>query len=228
VTFPLFLRTVGGDADIGAVSRFHARLTRDAGIESRDPAPVRAAIGGVAVPELLFRLRNGDRDALTTLYAGLFESLWRVAELQTRSAEVAKDVVHDVFLWLWMHRTSIASDIDVRVYLTAAVRNRARDLAKHARVVESHEHRSPTPDVAGVARQTTPTDAVAESEEFLTAYHDALSLLSERELTAAMLRWEEGLTLEQIAQVLGVSTRGAGGIIARAQAKVADALRRFR
>jgi len=190
-------------------------------------ARVIAELGGVPVSTLLARLREGDQSALTTIYDALFEPLWRVAVLQTQSSVAAEDVVHDVFLWLWTHREAVATTVDIRVYLATATRNRARNDAKHHHVVERANTITPN-ESAGIGQAPSAADTSLESAEFLAAYRRALTLLSERELTAALLRWEEGFTFEQIAQVLSVSTKSAQRIVLRARDAVYEGLRAFR
>jgi len=143
------------------------------------------------------------------------------------SSAAAEDVVHDVFLWLWTHRDTVNVAVDIRVYLATATRNRARNEAKHRQVVERVNRAEPLSS-AGIAQAPLPADVSLESADFLMAYRRALTLLSERELTAALLRWEEGFTFEQIAQVLSVSTKSAQRIVLRARDTMYEALRDFR
>jgi RNA polymerase sigma factor (sigma-70 family) len=228
VSFPLFLDTANDHDDEG-VFRFHHRVTSDP-VDAATPAAshIPRELGGLGTIELLTRLRAGDRDALTSIYDALFEPLWRVAMLQTHSSVASEDIVHDVFLWLWTHRERVDITTDIRVYLASATRNRARDLAKHRHVVERATLSMDNTYLSGLGESPRSADTALEAAEFLTAYRRALMLLSERELTAALLRWEEGFTLEQIGKVLAVSPRGAQGIVARAKDKLYDALKKFR
>jgi len=179
---------------------------------------------------LLGRLRTGDADALTQLYDLLFPSLWRLARLRTHAADIAEELVHDVFLSLWVRRAALPRDLDLRVYLAAAVRNRARDLTAHDRVVHALENAVSRVQLDPPAIGTTPSesDATVETAEFYAAYRRALTVLSEREREAVLLRWEEGFTLEQVAGVLGMSVMGARAAILRAQRKVQDGLADYR
>jgi RNA polymerase sigma factor (sigma-70 family) len=179
---------------------------------------------------LLARIREGDRTALGVLYDTLFESLWRLALLRTQSADTAEEIVHDVFLSLWMRRETLRPDIDIRVYLAVAVRNRTRNLRAHAQVVQATEdavsNEILTPP--GMGQSFPSADSELEADEFWKAYRSVLSTLTDREREAALLRWEEGFTFEQIAEVLGLSIVGARGVVMRAQNKVQAALAEYR
>jgi len=187
-------------------------------------------LGGIASAELVSRLREGDRDALGITYTALYDTLVRLAVLRTRSLDTAVEVVHDVFLALWSRRESLTADTDLRVYLAASVRNRTRNLWEHDAIVSTVEH-AVTDDALpapAIGQPEALPDAAAEASEFRAAYREALGILTERERAAALLRWEDGFTFEQVGHVLGVSTVGARAIVLRAQRKVQAGLAKYR
>lgn len=197
--------------------------------EQSRPSPSKP-IAGLSAPQLIARLRANDRDALGTLYTELFDTLARLAVLRTRSADTAKEIVHDIFLAFWARRDTLPLDMDVRVYLATAVRNRTRNLWDHDAVVASVEQaiHGETLDLPAIGQPAVSPDVAAEADDFHAAYREALCVLTERERAAALLRWEEGLTFEQIGRVLGVSSVGARAIILRAQRKVQAGLAKYR
>jgi len=89
--------------------------------------------------------------------------------------------------------------------------------------VEQH-----TLDAPAIGAPPTMPDAALETQEFYDAYHRALALLTERERTALLLRWDEDLTFEQIGHVLGLSNVGARAVVLRGQQKVQQALADYR
>jgi RNA polymerase sigma factor (sigma-70 family) len=185
------------------------------------PSMVRAHDGAAATSVLLEALRAGSRDALAQLYTEHFRELWHIAVLQTRDADAATEVVHDVFLWLWTHHTTIDSAIDLRVYLGVAVRNRARNLARHTRIADTvaDTHTSANTPLA-MGESSIPSDHDAEAGEFRAAYARAIDTLTEQEQLVVYLRWEEEWSFEQIGGVLSMSKVGARKVLLRAQHKV--------
>lgn len=189
-----------------------------------------STIGGVAVSELLSRLRADDRDALATLYVALRVPMWRLAMILVRSADVADEIVQNVFVALWMRRQALAVNTDLSAYLNTAVRNAARQLGRHGKVVDrvvSAVERSAIDLPAHGAALPRP-DAAAEHDDFLQAYHRAIGTLAERERTALMLRWEDERTFEEIGQLLGLSKVGARTVVMRAESKVRALLAEYR
>jgi RNA polymerase sigma-70 factor (ECF subfamily) len=142
--------------------------------------------------------------------------------LRVRAADIAKEIVQETFLSLWMRREAIEVGTDLAVYLAVAVRNRTRDFRAHEDVVAhtddailSGAMRNPV-----LGEPTPRPDVETERADFREAYERALAVLDEREREAVLLRWDEGYTLERIGRVLGISKMGAHKIVARAQAKV--------
>jgi len=166
---------------------------------------------------------------MATVYDALFEPLWNIAAMETRSRETAIEIVHDVFLSLWARRETIEQTMvpgtDLRVYLAAAVRNRARNLRRHARVVDAAANAlgaagDSVAHYPAMGQRDRTADALAEEEEFRGAYNRAIRTLTDQERLAVFLRWEEEWSFEQIGEVLSLSKVGARKVVLRAQRKV--------
>lgn len=71
--------------------------------------------------ELLAFLREGQEEAFAEIYRRYWEKMLAIGLHYTESKELAEEVVHDVFLRLWMQRASV--DIHVlSAYLATAVK----------------------------------------------------------------------------------------------------------
>jgi len=184
---------------------------------------------GIPVSVLLIRIQQGDHAALGICYEVLFPILWRIAVTRTRDADVAKDVVQDVFVALWHRRESLVPSLDLRTYLATAVINRVRNLGRHDRVVRELESsiKSQTAEVQLTGAPAPIPDLAVEQDELRSAYREVLDTLSERERIALLLRYEDDCTFEQIAQVLGSTKMGARHIVQRAQQKIYDKLLKY-
>lgn len=90
---------------------------------------------------LLFEPRNeqpgnetaGYQYSFTELFNCCRGELYHTALKITRSKPVAEDVVHDVFLKVWLKRTEIHSITQLRPYLHTMVKNRVLDIFKKSR-----------------------------------------------------------------------------------------------
>lgn len=197
--------------------------------ETNTPKPV-VLLGGVPSSELLERIRTNDRGALEILYRSLFDALWNIAIIRTGEVAVAEEVLQDVFLRLWMRRDRLDVNLDIRVYLAAAVRNQTRDLGKHLRVIDATVHavNEERQDIPGIGESPLTPDLQFETQEFLDAYHQAVTTLTDQEKIAVHLRWEQGMTFEELGEVLSLSKVGARKVVLRAQRKVQVLLEQYR
>ena len=135
--------------------------------------------------------------ALEAYYVDLCEYVLRLVG----SAEVAEDLVHDLFLHLWNTRGPRDAERLTRPYLFTAARNTALKYLRHRRVVEAWIERAsreemPTPD--------SPADLVLQ-HELEDAVARAVGELPTRCREIFLLRRREQLSYEEIAARAGVS-----------------------
>ena len=198
--------------------------------EAQPASRLVTTIEGEPTPAVLARIASGDTNALAALYRTFYEPLWRFAIVLLRSPDSAEEVIQDVFLRLAAKRATLDAKTDIRVYLYTAVRNRIRDLARHQRTTKAVEAfvQDEVLDAPAIGTGPAAPDVLAEGAEFIQSYREALLLLVPRERQALQLRWDEELTLSQIAAALGISIEGTRLAIARAQQKIQVALERYR
>lgn len=79
---------------------------------------------------LVEKVRQGDRNAFNELYKKYYISLCSYASLLLEKDEV-EDVVQDVFLNIWQHRTSLDSSLSFQGYLLRSVYNTSLNIIKH-------------------------------------------------------------------------------------------------
>ena len=163
------------------------------------------------------RSRAGDVDAFESIFRRYYEQLCLFAEGLLRSPEPARDAVQDVFVAIWKHKESCRGCDNLRVYLFAAVRNRALKLLRHRGVVNrtrarmTLEQRSPG---HGAAPQT-PEEEI-DARELAAAVERIIEKLPERSREAYLLHRRDGLSYAEIAAVMDVSARTVENHIARA------------
>ena len=155
--------------------------------------------------------------------AELFErhhvELYRYAARFTGDADLAEDVVQDVFVRLaerppahqervrgWLFRVATTVAVDA---MRATRRRRGLALAWPDRLPMG----DPPPDPA----------AAAERSELRRRVREALAGLSEKERAVLLMR-EEGFAHREIADAVGTTTKSVGTMIARALEKLARRL----
>jgi RNA polymerase sigma-70 factor (family 1) len=158
--------------------------------------------GGVMQPVDVAARRQGIGDgaweiAFETSYVELCEYvLWFLG-----SAELAEDLVHDLFLHLWETRGERDAVRLTRPYLFVAARNRALKSLRHRRVVDAW--------IARVAAEAIPEASSPEEivlrRELERAAERAIGELPERCREVFLLRRRDHLSYDEIAVRLGVS-----------------------
>ncbi len=141
-----------------------------------------------------------DEASLMTCYRATVEGVFRYASMLCGADRArAEDLVQDTFLGL-VRRVRAGECLEVGPgYLTVAVRHRFLDDTKR----RSREQRR-LELVAG-EREPEPPSPIGE-----------LAGLSERERTAMVLRFVDDLPVSGVAEAMGISTRAAESLLARA------------
>lgn len=156
---------------------------------------------------VLSRKKPNIEDAYA-LYADL---LYRVALAQLANAEDAQDAVQDVFIKYMMKAPAFLDKTHEKAWFLRVTVNRCHDIARHRK-----------------KRETLPLesalDVASEDKECVTALLDDISAIPEKYRDTIILHCLEGLSLQETADVLGISLSAAKMRLSRAR----DALRKIR
>ncbi len=122
-------------------------------------------------------------DSLIDLYRSEWLNLVRLAYLMTSRRAVAEEIVQDAFIAVSRSESEI---LDPLRYLRTAVVNRSRSWGRHQQVAKAH-------------RPLPPDPVLIEPDELW----DVLGLLEPRRRAAIVLRYYQGMTHADIAEILG-------------------------
>lgn len=147
------------------------------------------------------------RPTFVETYRHRLTPLVRLAVALTGSEEAAEDIVHDVFVRAHGRWDRIEAP---DAYLRVAVVNACRSAARRARS-----------ERIALAKQTAEPSVPDPDEMF-----DALGVLSYRQRAAVVLRYYEGLTFPEIAEVLGCRAGTAASLVHRALARLRQVIDR--
>lgn len=86
---------------------------------------------------LLKDFNSRDSDAFGRVYLLFYRELNAYASIIYRNTEImSEDVIHDIFVNLWMSKTSFDSLNNIKGYIYIAVRNGFRDFLTHSKCVD--------------------------------------------------------------------------------------------
>lgn len=175
--------------------------------------------------DILPRLRAREEAAYNELVERVGPSLAQMAAQMVRSSDTAKDIVQDVFYRVWEQGERFAPKGTVVAYLFTAVRNRALDLLKHERIKATSHDFLASEAREDEARSSAPSpDLELEVEEIRQQLDRVIATLSERQRTALALRYDYGLSIPEVAAILGVTVGGAKQLMVRIREILRDRL----
>ncbi|MDR7210345.1 sigma-70 family RNA polymerase sigma factor [Flavobacterium piscis] len=164
-------------------------------------------------------LKAGDEKSFSLLFNRYYKDLISYGNSLSPYEEKVQDCVQDVFANVWVYRNSLQEDVIVKAYLLSSVRKRI------ARLFE-RDH---------IFRKTTSTESIEflfdfsiENElvqdevtaEQVLHLNKLLNDLPGRQKEALYLRYHQGLTVEQIAELLDVNYQSANNLLYRGLLKL--------
>jgi RNA polymerase sigma-70 factor (ECF subfamily) len=194
-----------------SISALHAmrRASATAPPESPGPDPdadVLALVGG------------DTGAALQRLMQRHGHAVYRYCRSALGDAVLAEDIHQQVFIEAFCDLPGFAGRSTLRTWLFGIVRHRVLDAAKHQRQARAHL------DVAAGADLPDPTPSPSEGlddAQLLATVVTCLAALDEPVRTAVLLRYQQGLTYEEMAEICGEK---AGTL----QVRVSRTLRKLR
>ncbi|MDB4879653.1 MAG: polymerase sigma-70 factor [Gemmatimonadetes bacterium] len=194
--------------------------------------PRPSAAGGVSGESdaaLASRIRAGDETAFSELFTLYCRPLCDFARSYVHCPETAAEIVQELFLRIWSHRSTWRVDDGIRPYLFMSCRNAALNHRKHdsvvTRVTDQVQRERLAPALGAAPRRP---DEDSEASEIAAAVRAAVHGLAERRRLVVILRWEHHLSHAEIAAILGISVRGVETQFARAMVSLRRQLGSFR
>lgn len=121
------------------------------------------------------------------------------------SEQDAQNIVHDVFMDLWIHRDTIEEIQNLNAYLFRLTRNRCLDFLKHQAHEKAYLQESINNSAMGEEILTAMTDREVLIEELSSLVNSCIENLPQRSREIFILSRREGLRHSEIAEKLGVS-----------------------
>jgi RNA polymerase sigma factor (sigma-70 family) len=160
-------------------------------------------------------LKLGNEKSFSLLFKKHYDTLIRYGNSLSSNSEKVQDCVQDVFADLWIYRNNLNDSVVVKAYLLSCVRNRIARLYQR-------DH---------IFRKSTSMDSVNFLFEFSIEHHliadevtankvaglnKLINNLPARQKEALYLRYHQGLTVEQISDMLDINYQSASNLLHRA------------
>jgi len=144
---------------------------------------------------LVWKFKHGSKDAFCRIYEKYRDDLLRLAISLLNEADIAEDVVHDVFTSFIQNANRFQLTGSLKSYLATCVANRARNTnrAYQRRNNPGSDASAPAADSSG------PEKWIIISDEF-RRLSDALAKLPYDQRETVLLRAQSGMKFRQIAK----------------------------
>lgn len=153
--------------------------------------------------DLLKLLSENDEAAFDLLYTRHWADMYMSAFTILREQEASKDIVQDIFVWLWAHRHILVIQ-SPRSYFNAAVKFKVANYIRNRRARESLYEELAKYNPIG---QFASTEEIAEIKELKAIIQQAILDLPEKCREIFRLKREEHLSNKEIAERLGISVK---------------------
>lgn len=160
----------------------------------------------------VIKIREGDKSAFEKLFLKFYVPLCKFAWRFVRSTHIAEELVQDTFLEAWEANESLDPDKNIRAYLYKNVRNKALNYVKHEHIANEHNQDIDWLNVAPI----TQLHNFSEGSGFVQAAKKAIENLPEGARHIYKLSRKDGLTYQEIAEVLDISLKTVESQMSRA------------
>jgi RNA polymerase sigma factor (sigma-70 family) len=158
---------------------------------------------------------QGDDNSLEILYRRYFDELYAYGNKWLNNAALTEDSIQDLFVKLMRNRANLSTPVSVKYYLFRSFRtvvvDRLKAKNRFAFVDEPGDHHfffELSPE-----RQIIDQENAALLQQKLTA---ALQTLTPRQREAIFLRYIEGFSYKEVAEMMELTAKGTYKLMARA------------
>lgn len=176
---------------------------------------------------LIFLAQQGDQSAFEQLLDRYQKPVYHQALRLVGNPEDAADVTQEVFIKVWKHLPSFRGESGFSTWLYKLTDNTAIDLIRREKKRQGDSSLDDAESAAFFPADPSPTPhQAAEQAELKQAVAEGLRQLSEEHRRVLVLREINGLSYEEIGDILGLSPGTVKSRLARARISLAKFLRK--
>ena len=176
--------------------------------------------------EMIERSRNGDHQAFRQLVEQHQAPAYSLAMHFLHDTDEAQDVVQESFLRVWKHLDSFHLDYSFLAWLNRIVTNCCLDHLKAARRRRISYHDDKTVQMENIP-DTVGTETMARNRQLLPIIYRLVARLPRRQRTVFTLRDLQDLSVEEVANVTGLSTGSVKSNLHHARRKIRQQLQPY-
>ncbi|MCW9707986.1 RNA polymerase sigma factor [Fodinibius salsisoli] len=160
-------------------------------------------------------LRAGDRTALSSLFNKYYTHLLNYGLKIIPNTQLVKDSIQELFISIWEYRSNLSQVEYIRSYLFSSLR---RTIIRQHDVAETRQERDERYSEESFKKlinkeQLMIMDELEEEQKY--RLEQAIEQLSKRQKEAVFLKFYNGFTSDEIAEIMGVNKQSVYNYISR-------------
>lgn len=161
------------------------------------------------------QLRLGDEEAFSSLFERYYSTLVNYGKTLMTGEDRVKDCVQDVFVDIWTYRYKLNEALVVKAYLLSSVRKRISRLHQREHIFSNIKNIDSLEFLFdfSIEDRLIADETTAKKVEQL---NKSINQLSDRQKEAIYLRYHQGLTVDQAADVLNLNYQSTKNLLHRA------------
>lgn len=166
--------------------------------------------------DLWVELKAGNEKAFSILFKKYYSYLIQYGNSFSIFSEKIQDCVQDVFTDIWVYRNTLSDTVVVKAYLLSCVRKRIVRLKERDRVFNKSTSIDDSTNFLfdfSIEQQLISDELSAGK---VTQLNRLLNVLPSRQKEALYLRYHQGLSVDQVAEILNVNYQSANNLLYRA------------
>jgi len=169
------------------------------------------------------QFKNGNRDAFAALYHSHIKSLIAYGSKLCADEELLKDNIHDLFIELWNSRENLVQPDCVKFYLFKALRYKLirADKIHHSQQTIAENFSvtaNPYEKMEAPVESAIIDKEIADSQ--INILRKAIAVLSKRQQEAIQLRFYQGLSNDQIAELMEMNYQSVSNLLYTALCRI--------
>jgi RNA polymerase sigma factor (sigma-70 family) len=166
--------------------------------------------------------KQGNWDAYTSLYNDYYSLLNNYGYKFTRNSTLIEDAIHDLFIRLWTTRGNLGNPISVKNYLYKSLRN---TLIRKIKTEEKYSGIDTEEYPAGFeVSYNNQAGTAIEEKDFREKVKAVINTLPPRQKEIIYLRFYEGLSYDEIADIMSISINSTYKLLYKALENLQQAL----
>ena len=170
--------------------------------------------------EIWDKFRGGDEASFSILFETFLDPLYRYGMKFVSDESLVKDCIQDLFVKLHNNRASLSSTTNPKFYLLLSLKNMILDsIARNKRLT----YVSPE-DLPFIAtyQYHSHQEEFENEDDIKEKFEQVMNMLNPRQKEAIYLRFQLGLSYEEISELLQINYQSARNLIHRSISKIRE------